>query len=110
MSILPGLNGRGVADGCTSAVPDPADVPDGACLPAAQRDQLINGAAGTGNVTGDGRSDPVAMLGNPLPIVAPDGLPPAVELGVAAYRGAAAEVSEKDQISGGPGQASKALR
>jgi hypothetical protein len=92
VGILPGLNGRGVADGCTGVVPDPADVPDVACLPAAQRDvlrmpaafvirtheqrdQLINGAASTGNVTGDGRSDPVAMLGNPLPIVAPDDFP-----------------------------------
>ncbi|WP_460088357.1 hypothetical protein [Streptomyces variabilis] len=72
--------------------------------------QLVDGAPDAGDVTGDGRGDPVAVLGHPLPIVAMDDQSAVIELAVATGRVSAGEVSEKNQISGGPGEASESLQ
>ncbi|MFC8663691.1 hypothetical protein [Streptomyces sp. NPDC057199] len=53
-------------------------------------------------MAGDSRGDPVAMLGQPLPVVTPYDLAAMIELAVAAGRVAASEVAEKGEISGSP--------
>ncbi|GAB2889055.1 hypothetical protein GCM10027074_66690 [Streptomyces deserti] len=72
--------------------------------------QLVDGAPGAGDVTCDGRGDPVAVLGHPLPIFAMDDPSAVIELAVATRRVPAGEVSEKNQISGDPGEASEPLQ
>ncbi|MGW4490557.1 hypothetical protein [Streptomyces sp. NPDC004376] len=71
--------------------------------------QLIDGASDAGDVTGDGRGDPVAVLGHPLPICALDDPSVVVEPAVAARCVSASEVSEKDQISRDPWELSEPL-
>ncbi|WP_306967435.1 hypothetical protein [Streptomyces afghaniensis] len=58
--------------------------------------QLVDGAPDAGDVTGDGRSDPVAVLGHPLPIFAVDDPSAVIELAVATRRVPAGEVTEKN--------------
>ncbi|MDX2696773.1 hypothetical protein Sipo8835_03860 [Streptomyces ipomoeae] len=72
--------------------------------------QLVDGAPGAGDVTGDGRGDPVAVLGHTLPIFAMDNPSAVIELAVATRRIPAGEVSEKNQISGDPGEAGESLQ
>ncbi|MBC9730536.1 hypothetical protein [Streptomyces sp. TRM68367] len=71
--------------------------------------QLVDGAPDPGDVAGDSRGDPMAVLGHALPIFAKDHPSVTVELAVAARRVTTGEVSEKDQISGGAGEASESL-
>lgn len=99
------------------AGPHPADVLQGTRLPGAQRNvpgvpttlvvgveqqlgQLVYGSAGAGDVAGDGRGDPVPVLGRALPVRPQDHGPGAgAEPAVTARRIAAGEVSEQNQIS-----------
>ncbi|WP_258876673.1 hypothetical protein [Streptomyces sp. 2221.1] len=126
VGVLAGANLNSAVDRCAGAVPDSTDVREGACLPRAQRDvlrvlatlvirvhqqlrQLVDSATDPGDVAGDGRGDPMAVLGHALPIFAKDHPSVTIELAVAARRVPAGEVSEKDQISGSPGEAGESL-
>jgi hypothetical protein len=64
--------------------------------------QLVDGAVGAGNVAGDGRGDPVPVLGRALTVVA-QGNGPAVggEPAVTAGGVSAGEVAEQDKIGCG---------
>jgi hypothetical protein len=74
-----------------------------------QPGQLIDGSADAGDVAGDGRGDPVPVLGRALPVLAQDHAPAVgAELAVASRRVAAGEVSEQDKVSRGSGQQVKA--
>ncbi|WP_344409062.1 hypothetical protein [Streptomyces viridochromogenes] len=61
--------------------------------------ELVDRAPGAGNVAGDGRGNPVAVLGHALSTLAMNDPPAAIELAVTAGRVTTGEVSEKDQIS-----------
>ncbi|WP_329524265.1 hypothetical protein OG983_23440 [Streptomyces jietaisiensis] len=64
--------------------------------------QLIDGSASAGDVAGDGRRDPVPVLGRALTVFAQDhGSGVGAEPAVAARRVTAGEVSEQDKVSGG---------
>lgn len=61
--------------------------------------ELVDGAAGTGHVAGDGRGDPVPVLGRALAVRAQDHAPAVgAEPAVTAHCIAAREVAEQDQI------------
>ncbi|BBC36937.1 hypothetical protein SGFS_082310 [Streptomyces graminofaciens] len=64
--------------------------------------QLADGAAGAGHVAGDGRRDPVAVLGRALAIRTQDHAPTVgAEPAVTAGGVAAGEVAEQDEIGRG---------
>ncbi|MEW1640498.1 hypothetical protein [Streptomyces sp. NPDC091219] len=67
-----------------------------------QAGELVDGSAGAGHVAGDGRGDPVPVLGRALAVV-PQGHGSAVSAEPAVTAGgvAAGEVPEKDQIRRG---------
>lgn len=114
--VLARLHESRAADRGRGAGPYPADVVQGVCLPRAQHDvpsvpsalvfgmqqqprQLVDGAAGASDMAGDGRRDPVLVLGRVLTVRTQD-QGPAVggELAVTARRVAAGEVSEQNEI------------
>jgi hypothetical protein len=62
--------------------------------------ELVDAAAGAGDVAGDGRSDPVTVLGCALTVRAKNYAPAiGAEPAVASRRVAAGEVSEQDKAS-----------
>ncbi|WP_233288694.1 hypothetical protein [Streptomyces calvus] len=65
-----------------------------------QPGQLVDGSAGAGDVTGDGRRDPVPVLGRALTVRPQDHVPGiGAEPAVASRRVAAGEVSEQYKVS-----------
>ncbi|UGY91092.1 hypothetical protein [Streptomyces gobiensis] len=65
--------------------------------------QLVDVAADTGDVAGDGRGDAVAVVSRALAILTQDeGSAVGVELAVAARRVAADEVPEQDEVGRSP--------
>ncbi|MGW0945426.1 hypothetical protein ACWD4O_23165 [Streptomyces sp. NPDC002623] len=73
--------------------------------------QLIDVAAGAGDVAGDSRGDPVTVLGRSLAVRAKDHGPPVGgESAVAAGGIAAGEVAKQDQIGRSRGQVGEAQR
>ncbi|WP_307130057.1 hypothetical protein [Streptomyces aurantiacus] len=64
--------------------------------------QLIDSAADAGDMAGDSRGDPMAVLRQALPEHPRDDLSLSAESAVAPCGIAAGEIAEKDEISGGP--------
>lgn len=76
-----------------------------------QPGQLINGSAGAGDMAGDGRRDPVPVLGRTLTVRTQDhGLAVGSEPAVTARRIAAGEIPEQDKVSRSRGSRRSASR
>jgi hypothetical protein len=117
--LVPGTQRPAGADRFRGAGPHPADVVQGPGLPGTQSNvpgvppalvlgmqqqagELVDGSAGAGHVAGDGRGDPVPVLGRALAVLAQDQASAVgCESAVTAGGVAAGEVAEKDQIRRG---------